>query len=85
MLNRQPMPSSAPQRPQSGAPSLMPMIVGAWVSQAICIAAELGLADLLAEGAGSSDELAGRTGTRAASLSRLLRLLAACGVVREIA
>ncbi len=41
---------------------LLDMIVGKWLSQAICVAAELGIADLLKEGPHSSAELAAKTG-----------------------
>jgi hypothetical protein len=66
------------------APSLMAMITGAWLSQAICVAARLGLADLLASGPRRVAELANSAGAHAASLFRLLRALAAAGVLREI-
>src|SRR5439155_15378161 len=56
-----------------------------YVSQAIYVAAALGIADLLADGPGGADELARSTGTHAASLGRVLRLLASAGVVRETA
>jgi hypothetical protein len=42
------------------------------------------LADLLAEGPRSSEELAQATGMHAPSLHRLLRALAGCGVLTEI-
>ena len=56
-----------------------------YVSQAIYVAAALGIADLLADGPRGADELARSTGTHAASLGRVLRLLASAGVVRETA
>ena len=68
---------------QSAGPSLMPMITGAWASQAICVAATLGLADLLARGHQSEEVLAQATGTQTAALARLLRALASLGVFRE--
>jgi hypothetical protein len=68
---------------QSAGPSLMPMITGAWASQAICVAATLGLADLLAHGHQSEEVLAQATGTQPAALARLLRALASLGVFRE--
>src|SRR3712207_3164733 len=46
--------------------------------------AELRIADLLAEGPRSVDALARATGTHAPSLGRLLRLLAALGIVSEV-
>ena len=68
---------------QSAGPSLMPMITGAWASQAICVAAALGLADLLALEHQSEEALAHATGTQPAALARLLRALASLGVFRE--
>jgi hypothetical protein len=53
------------------------------LAQALYVAAQLGVADLLASGAKGVDELAGATGADAPSLHRLLRMLAGEGVVRE--
>jgi len=53
------------------------------VSQAIHVAATLGIADLLEDGSRSADELAEATGTYAPSLYRLLRALASVGVFTE--
>jgi len=52
-------------------------------SLALHLAARLGLADLLAGGPRSGEDLAAATGTHAPSLRRLLRALAAFGVFRE--
>jgi hypothetical protein len=52
-------------------------------SQAIHVAATLGIADLLEDGPRSIDELAQATGTHAPSLYRLLRALASVGVLAE--
>src|SRR5262249_28947328 len=51
--------------------------------QALYVAAVLGIADLLREGAKSSDELARATGADGPSLYRLLRLLASIEVLSE--
>ena len=56
---------------------------GYQVSQAIHVAATLGLADLLGDGTRSSDELAEATGADADALYRLLRALASVGVLNE--
>jgi SAM-dependent methyltransferase len=83
------VPSAAPAtRAQAGAPphvQLIEMAVAIWRVRAIYAAAELGLADLLAEGPGGAEELAQATGMHAPSLYRLLRALAGCGVLTEIA
>lgn len=55
------------------------------LSQAIHVAATLGIADLLAAGPRSADQLARDTGTHAPSLYRLLRALAAEGIFEELA
>ena len=53
------------------------------VSQAIYVAATLGIADLLEDGPKSADELAETTGTHAPTLYRLLRALASVGIFIE--
>jgi O-methyltransferase/methyltransferase family protein len=67
----------------SAADELKGLIEAHQLSQAICVAAELGIADLLADGARTSDDLADATETNADALYRLLRTLASCGVLRE--
>jgi hypothetical protein len=52
-------------------------------SQALYVAAKLGIADLLADGPRSAEALATSTETHAPSLRRVLRLLAASGVLFE--
>ncbi len=59
------------------------MLTGYWISQAIYVAAKLGLADLVASSSRSADDLAKATGTHAASLYRLLRALASVGIFAE--
>src|SRR4051794_41759629 len=59
------------------------MITGYWVSQMVHVAARLGLADRLADGPKTADELATATGTHARALYRLLRALASVGVFSE--
>jgi hypothetical protein len=59
------------------------LIVGFQVSQAIHVAAVLGIADLLADGPRTSDELAAQTDANPGSLYRLLRALASVGVFHE--
>lgn len=64
---------------------LIQMGVAIWQARAVYAAAELGLADLLAEGPRSAEDLAVATNTHAPSLYRLLRALAACGLFTEVA
>lgn len=56
---------------------------GVAISTALSLAAELGIADLLADGPAGSDELAEATATHAPSLYRVLRLLSSLGVFTE--
>lgn len=53
---------------------------GSWVTQGLWAAAELGLADRLAGGPATADELAAETGAHPGALYRLLRALAGVGV-----
>ncbi len=62
---------------------LMRLANGYQVSQAIHVAAALGIADLLGDGPRGSDDLAAEAGVHPGSLYRLLRALAAVGVFRE--
>lgn len=59
------------------------MITGYWSSQAIYAAASLGIADLLAEGPQTAEQLASATETNAGALYRLLRALASVGIFSE--
>jgi SAM-dependent methyltransferase len=62
---------------------LLQMMTSYWASQAIFVAAKLGIADLLAAGPVSTEELARATASHAPSLYRLLRALASVGVFTE--
>jgi hypothetical protein len=59
------------------------MLTGYWISKALHVAAELGIADLLKDGPQAVARLAEATGTHARSLYRLLRALASEGVFVE--
>jgi hypothetical protein len=61
-------------------PVLFQMATGYWVSQAIYVAARLGIADFLKDGPQSCVALATATGADATSLFRLMRALASVGV-----
>src|SRR3954447_21141675 len=63
--------------------TLRRLVNGYQVSQAIHVAATLGVADHLADGPRASDDLAAAVGAHAPSLYRVLRALAAVGVRRE--
>ena len=72
--------SNAPLPPGS---ILYQLSVGHYVSRALHVAAKLGVADLLAAGPRPAAELAARTGTDAAALRRVMRLLVSVGVFTE--
>jgi len=62
---------------------LTQLAFGMKMTQALYVAAKLGIADLLADGPEPVDELANRTSTSQRSLYRVLRSLASVGVFRE--
>ncbi len=64
--------------------TLLQMMTGYWVSQALHVAAKLGIADLLANGPVDCEDLAAATDTHAPSLQRVLRALASVGVFTEV-
>lgn len=66
---------------ESPSSVLLRLVQGAWVAQAVHVAAELGIADELRDRAATSDELAAAIGAHADSLHRLLRYLVTLGVL----
>ncbi len=70
-------------QPPSASARMMGMVNGYLVSQALYVAATLGIADLLAGGPRAVEELALETGAQEEALYRLLRALAAAGVFHE--
>jgi SAM-dependent methyltransferase len=62
---------------------LYQLSIGHYVSRALHLAAKLGIADLLKDGARSAAELAKATETNPAALGRVLRLLASVGLFTE--
>jgi hypothetical protein len=77
-----PIPSTAEQ----AAPEnfLTRLAFGVKLTQALYVAAKLGIADMLAQGPRSISKLAVYTGTHERSLYRVLRSLASVGVFREV-
>ena len=65
------------------AATILQLVQGYRAAQLVYMAAKLGLADLLGDGAKSAAVLAAATGTDAPTLRRLLRALASIGVVAE--
>jgi O-methyltransferase domain/Dimerisation domain len=75
---------------QAAAPKELPpqvtlanMTIGFWISQAISVAAQLEIADRLASGPLTANQLAHVAGAHAPSLYRVLRALASVGIFEE--
>lgn len=64
--------------------ALLGLVSGYQLSQALHVAARLDIGDRLADGPRSSDELAAETDTNPDALYRLLRALAASGVLHQL-
>jgi len=73
----------ATEAERSSAASLLRLIWGIHISRCVYAVAELGIADLLADGPVSPKQLAQGTGSDESSLYRVLRLLAALDVFQE--
>nr|WP_242660294.1 acetylserotonin O-methyltransferase [Mycobacterium mantenii] len=71
------------QRSAPPAAAMMELILNAWVAQAITSAADLGVADVLADGPLSGDQLAERVGADADALRRLMRALIGIGIFHQ--
>jgi hypothetical protein len=76
-------PNPKPADPAALATAFNDMITGLRKTQLLYVAAKLGIADLLQEGAKSSDELAHAVGAHPRALYRVLRALAGLGVFAE--
>ena len=74
-----------PEGEEPPASALLWLATAYQASRALHVAVRLGLADLLTGGPRAAEDLAAATGTHAPSLHRLLRALAAFGVLREAA
>lgn len=67
----------------SPAVALRHLCTGFWIAKAVAVAAELGIADHLKDGAKTAIELAQDVGAHSGALYRLLRSLAGVGVFAE--
>jgi ubiquinone/menaquinone biosynthesis C-methylase UbiE len=72
-----------PPERSTDASRLLALVSDSWKSQAVHVAARLGIADLLSDGPRSAEDLAVATGAHAPSLLRLLRALSTVELVRE--
>src|SRR5579862_3137772 len=66
---------------QDSAYTVFRLATAYWASQALYVAAKLGVADVLSEGPKSHDEIASATGANSKSLARLTRALVPLGVL----
>ena len=71
------------QRLTPAPAAMIEIILAGWTSQAITVAAQLGVADALADGPLPIDELAARVDADADALRRLLRALISRGIFRH--
>lgn len=76
------MASEAPAAPNP-TKVMMQLITGYWMSQAVGVAAHLGIADAVASGSSTSSELGKAVGADPSSVYRLMRLLASIGVFEQ--
>jgi SAM-dependent methyltransferase len=77
---------SSPQALQElpGAQKIVQLLAGKCLAQAVSVAAELGIADLLTDTPKNVEEIAAVTSTHAPALYRLLRALANHGIFAEV-
>ena len=75
--------STKPAAPPLPAAEVLRLATAYQASRALYVATKLGVPDLLADGPGSAEDLAAATGAHAPSLRRLMRALAAFGVLAE--
>ena len=81
--NKQVEPRSKAGIDPGAASTIMSLLTGAWAARLVHTAAELGIADHLADGPRGVDFLAAQMGAHTPSLARLLRALTAIGVLHE--
>jgi len=78
------MSNPQPLRELPAAQKIIQLLAGKCLAQAVSVAAELGIADLLTDAPKSVEEIAADTFTHAPSLYRLLRALANHGIFAEV-
>src|SRR5688572_27919820 len=76
-------PRPAPAKKASDAMTLLNLTAGKWVSQAIAVAAELGIADLLKDGPRTAVNIARTVNASEDGVYRLLRALGSVGLFAE--
>ena len=78
------MSSKTQESVQSPLEAILPFITGQWLARSLYVVAKLGVADLLADGQRSVDQLAETTRMHSNSLYRVIRALASVGFFTEI-
>ncbi|HEX3234120.1 MAG TPA: methyltransferase [Gemmatimonadales bacterium] len=78
-----PKPRPAPAKKASDAMILINLTAGKWVSQAIAVAAELGIVDLLKDGPKAAADIARAANASEDGVYRLLRALGSVGLFAE--
>ena len=68
---------------QSSLQTIEQIFGGSWITLGLWVAAELGIADLLANGPLTAEELAEKTHTNGPALYRVLRALASVGIFNQ--
>ncbi|MFI2664334.1 methyltransferase [Micromonospora carbonacea] len=76
-------PSSEPPPQMQDRAVIMRLMFGAWLQQALYVAAKLDVADALADGPRDIEALAGEVGADPTALARFLRALVSAGVFAE--
>jgi len=84
-LCREIIAEQATAQPAAAQRQLQHLLNGSRVTQIIAVAARLGIADALADGPKTAEELAAATGAHADALYRVLRALASLNVFEEVA
>jgi sulfur carrier protein ThiS len=65
------------------AATMLDLLMGGWMTQAVCAAAQLRIADALRKGPLSAEAIAVKVGANADAVQRLMRLLASHGIFRQ--
>lgn len=81
-MAHEPTGAGAPPQPPPQV-ALLQLITAKWAAQAVCIAAELGVADHLHAGPTSADDVASKSGAHPDATYRLMRALTMFGVLVE--
>jgi O-methyltransferase domain/Dimerisation domain len=79
------MPGTPPSTSDKPSPKIiLDLITGKWKAQAVCVAAELGIADILKDGPRSTQEIAAAANVSDDAVYRLLRALASLGLFSSL-